>query len=104
MEGMEKTQRGLRWKVQFLFAVHQGRIMAEDKCILLGVVGDPEGAGASGICRVLCMTLWEREEDLTQDTVPLQEKGGLELRIHAAPPRIPSSLHVQRVSGRGGWH
>lgn len=84
--------------------------MEENKCILLGVVGSPEGVDASGICQVLCMTLWERGEDLTQDTVPLHEKGGLELMIfasHAAPPyRIPSSLDMQHfgMSERGRWH
>lgn len=58
---------------------------------------------------MLCMTLWEREEDLTQNTVPLHEKGGLELMIHAshaAPYRTPSSLHMQHfgMSERGRWH
>lgn len=58
----------------------------ENKCIFLAVVGNPEGVEASGTCEVLCMTLWEREEDLTQDTV--HEKGELELMIcafHATP-------------------
>ena len=40
----------------------------ENKCLLLGVVGNPEGMEDSGVCRVLCMTLWDREEDLTQGT------------------------------------
>lgn len=62
--------------------------MEENKCIFLAVVGNPEGVEASGTCGVLCMTLWEREEDLTQDAVPVHEKGGLELMIcafHATP-------------------
>ena len=39
------------------------------------------------------MTPWEREEVLTQDIVPLHEKGGLELMIRAsrAAPPVESS-------------
>lgn len=79
--------------------------MGDNNCVLLGVVGNPDGAEVSGIFWVLCLALWDSH------AVPLHEKGGLELMVHVSHPI--ESLQVftcstlgcqKRAGGPGGVH